>query len=212
MSGEKTRGSIFVAYSYNLYPKKDFRRIFEELEKSHQVTFIFADEVITNVHILEKIKSYIKSASFSIFDISDWNPNVALELGLAVGLDVDWYITFNPSAVQPPRTDVPSDIKGIDRIQYTSMTELGEKLTALIDQRFGLRKPPLDAYLDDLETRVSELLKKASEGGVGFTLIELKDHFGVDTKVLQIVVGRLGNKLSTTGQRKGTRYFWQKTK
>jgi len=32
---------------------------------------------------------------YCIFDISTWNPNVALEIGLAEGLGVDYYILLN---------------------------------------------------------------------------------------------------------------------
>jgi hypothetical protein len=74
---------IFVAYAYNIYPQADYRKIFAALEKTYGVKFIFADEKITNLHILQKIISYIDASDFSLFDISGWNPNVTLELGLA---------------------------------------------------------------------------------------------------------------------------------
>src|SRR5438093_277150 len=80
---------IFVAYSYNLYPKDDYRQPYAELAKAFNVKFVFADEKITTLHILQilqKIANYIRSARFGIYDISGWNPNVTLELGLAFGL------------------------------------------------------------------------------------------------------------------------------
>jgi hypothetical protein len=57
---------------------------------------------------------------FSIFDLSDWNPNGALELGLAQGLKKKpgktYYIVLNTR-----RSDnVPSDIQGVHRLEYTS--------------------------------------------------------------------------------------------
>jgi hypothetical protein len=69
---------IFVAYAYSLYDRRDYRRVFTGLEKTYGVKFIFADEKITNMHILQKIISYIKTSDFSLFDISGWNPNVTL--------------------------------------------------------------------------------------------------------------------------------------
>ena len=87
---------VFVAYAYGLYDKRDYRKVFANLERAFGVRFIFADEKITNMHILQKILSYIRSSDFSLFDISSWNPNVTLELGIALALSDDWYICFNP--------------------------------------------------------------------------------------------------------------------
>src|SRR3954469_12426683 len=88
--------SIFVAYAYNIYDRRDYRGVFVQLEKAYGVKFIFADEKITNMHILQKIISYIKASDFSLFDISGWNPNVTLELGVALAMSENWYICFNP--------------------------------------------------------------------------------------------------------------------
>jgi hypothetical protein len=78
------RKQVFVAYSYRLYPKADYRKVYKELEEKFDVTFIFADEKITNMHIMKKIETFIRGSDFSIFDISGWNPNVTLELGFAM--------------------------------------------------------------------------------------------------------------------------------
>jgi hypothetical protein len=43
---------IFVGYAYNLYDKRDYRRLYLNLEKAYRVKFIFADEKITNMHTL----------------------------------------------------------------------------------------------------------------------------------------------------------------
>ncbi len=43
---------IFVAYSYRLYDRADYRKVYTELEKAFNVKFVFADEKITNLHIL----------------------------------------------------------------------------------------------------------------------------------------------------------------
>jgi hypothetical protein len=46
--------------------------------KAYPVTFKFADEQITNQYILAKISNYIREHDISLFDITEWNPNVAL--------------------------------------------------------------------------------------------------------------------------------------
>lgn len=40
---------VFVAYSYKLYPKADYRKVYQEVSKAFQVDFVFADEKITNL-------------------------------------------------------------------------------------------------------------------------------------------------------------------
>jgi predicted nucleotide-binding protein len=138
-TGSADQRSIFVAYAYTLYDRRDYRKVFTSLENAFGVKFIFADEKITNMHIMQKIISYIQAADFSIYDISGWNPNVTLELGIGIGIGMmsqkDWYILVNPE--KTPNQEVPSDIKGIDRIQYTSFSDLEDRLAALLSQRYA---------------------------------------------------------------------------
>jgi DNA-binding transcriptional ArsR family regulator len=193
---------IFVAYSYKAYPAADYRRVFNEIAAEYEVSFVFADEKITNMHILQKIISYIRGSDFALFDISGWNPNVTLELGIAMASDEDWYIAFNPN--ETDIEEVPSDLRGIDRIQYTSYTELGEKLRALVEQRYPRRSEGIEAYLDDLRTSVRSLLGQQP----GMTMQELAEVLGVSVAVAQLAVRPLiGAELETTGRRKGTKYY-----
>jgi len=131
----RQKRKIFVAHPYNLYDNNDYRRIFVLLGQIYGVKFIFADEKITNMYLLEKIKDYIRDSDFSIFDISGWNPNVTLELGMALAeRDNDWYICFNPDMTD--FTEVPSDIRGIDRIEYRAFSELEKKVRSLLEERY----------------------------------------------------------------------------
>lgn len=196
--------SIFVAYAYNLYDKRDYRSVFTALEKTYGVKFLFADEKITNMHILQKIISYIKASDFSLFDISGWNPNVTLELGIALAISDKWYICFNPE--KTPVAEVPSDIKGIDRIQYTSFSELNEKLTVLLEQRYSKvqERQSIDEYMIALQTDVLNLLQKRP----GLKMNEIAKILNVSVRFAQVVVNPLlGKKLRVEGQRRGARYF-----
>ena len=196
--------SIFVAYAYNIYDRRDYRGVFSQLEKAYGVKFIFADEKITNMHILQKIISYIKASDFSLFDISGWNPNVTLELGVALAMSENWYICFNPEKTD--LADVPSDIKGIDRIQYKSFADLAEKLAALLEQRYPrvTERVPLDDYLENLKKEIVELIGKKP----GLRMEEIADIMRVNVKVAQMIVSPLvGASLRYEGQRRGARYF-----
>jgi hypothetical protein len=193
---------VFVAYSYREYPAEDYRRIFGEIEAEYDVAFVFADEKITNMHILQKIISYIRASDFALFDITGWNPNVTLELGFAMATSDSWYIAFNPA-----RTDldeVPADLRGIDRVQYGSFAELGAKLRALIEQQYPKRTASIDTYLEDLRTAVRQALSSQP----GMTVLELSELLGASVAVTQLAVRPLvGTELETTGRTRAMKYF-----
>lgn len=193
---------VFVAYSYKLYPKSDYRKIYKELERRYQVTFIFADEKITNMHIMKKIETFIRGSDFSVFDISGWNPNVTLELGFAMPLGDQWYIAIDPSKTETK--EVPSDLRGLDRIEYGSYSELGEKLGVLLDQRYPKRKDRgIEEYLEEQREAALKLLKDSP----GQTVISLGQLLGVEVPVVQMALRPVLDKLETRGQRKGTKYY-----
>jgi hypothetical protein len=66
--------------------------------------FLFADDRITRKEVLDKSIEVMGEADFGLFDITDWNPNVSLELGVAIGKDYSRYLLWNPAAEheQPP--------------------------------------------------------------------------------------------------------------
>lgn len=123
---------VFVAYPYKL--GDEYRIPFRQLERLFDVKFVFADDTITSRQILDKIRSFIDSSAFGIYDITGWNPNVTLELGLALGAGATVYIAINPTTV--PARDVPSDLRGIDRLQYSSLGELRRQLHSLLQSHF----------------------------------------------------------------------------
>jgi len=78
--------------------------------------WFYADTKLNTKHLLGILRSYVKAADYCLFDISTWNPNVALEIGLAEGEGVEYYILLNRKLT----AGVPADIQGIQRIEYTS--------------------------------------------------------------------------------------------
>ncbi len=199
----KLHKQIFVAYAYNVYDKQDYRKVFASLEKAYGIKFIFADEKITNMHILGKIRSYIGTSDFSLFDISGWNPNVTLELGIAIAQSDNWYILLNPEKTTVG--DVPSDIKGIDRIQYSSFTQLEEKLTALLEQSYPKEtRQPLDDYISILQKDVVRLL----QGSPGLKMKEIAEILKIRIQMAQVTIAPMvGKELRVEGKTRGARYF-----
>jgi hypothetical protein len=202
-STDQLQKQVFVAYAYNIYDRRDYRKAYSTLESTYGIKFIFADEKITNMHILQKISSYIRASDFSLFDISGWNPNVTLELGIAIDHSDNWYICFNPD--KTPMDDVPSDIKGLDRIQYKSFTELEEKLTALLEQRYPKQvRQPLDDYIRNMTEEVLLLVRRSP----GLRMEEIADILKINVKMAQVVMEPLiGAAVRVEGKTRGARYF-----
>jgi predicted nucleotide-binding protein len=194
---------IFVAYSYKLYPKADYRRVYSDLAKAFQIDFVFADEKITNLHILQKIANYIRESRFSIYDISGWNPNVTLELGLAFGLSEKAYI-----AIDPAKTDineVPSDLRGMDRIQYGSYSELQQGVERLLVQEFPVQPThDVENQLKQLRTQTVKLISDSE----GLKMNDIAKLLGVSIDMAKVIVRPLvGEQLRVEGVRRGARYY-----
>lgn len=123
---------VFVAYPYRI-SEAEYRGALNEVGKPYDVEWKYADERITNKHILAKIEAMMDEAEFSLFDITYWNANVTLELGLAKGKGLPHFILWNPSVEQ---NQPPADLGGIDRIQYRDYTELKTGVGRLLEQEF----------------------------------------------------------------------------
>jgi predicted nucleotide-binding protein len=194
---------VFVAYSYKLYPKADYRRVFNDLKAAFQVEFVFADEKITNLHILQKIVNYIRESRFGLYDISGWNPNVTLELGLAYGLAEKAYIAIDPSKTNVD--EVPADLRGLDRIQYASYADLSAGVEKLLLQEFPL------APTHDVENQLRQLRAQAvsaTADSEGLKIPDIAQLLGVSVDMAKVIVRPLvGDKLRIEGIKRGVRYY-----
>ncbi len=135
MARTRTRmPKVFVGHPFGgHFPVSKFRAIFQGLP----FTVVYGNTHLQTKHLLGIMKSNIAKADFSIFDLSGWNTNVALELGLAEGLGrkpaKSYYILLNTRKSK----EVPADIRGLQRLEYTSYdfksgSGLGEQLVRYI--------------------------------------------------------------------------------
>ena len=109
--------SVFVGCPYGgKFKFAEFRAALDRLP----FKWYYADTNLKTKQLLSILTTYINGVDFSLFDISFWNSNVSLELGLAEGLGRDYYILVNHE--QSRAKDVPSDLKGLQRIEYSSMS------------------------------------------------------------------------------------------
>ncbi|MCS0494344.1 hypothetical protein NVS89_04485 [Ancylobacter sp. MQZ15Z-1] len=201
----KKQKYVFVAYPYRIYNKNDYRKPYHEIAKAFSVTFVFADERISTLHILDKIRGHIRECEFGIYDITGWNPNVTLELGLALGLGEKAFIAFDPKKTE--LKEVPSDVQGIDRIQYDSFYSLGEQLTRLIGQEFPIqRRHEAQGQMEKLRQETLDLIAKAGLEGIGVSTIA--EALGANVELIKVVVRPMvGKELFAKGKKRGTKYL-----
>lgn len=124
---------VFVAYPYAL---SGYREAIATAGEG-LVRLVYADETITNKHILDKITDLMTESDLCIFDLTEWNQNVALELGIAIGWKLNYRVLLGPSK----RTDVFSDMKGWDQLRYADTDELCQKLDALFRHEDTFTRP-----------------------------------------------------------------------
>lgn len=194
--------TVFVACPYTLFPLDDYKAVFSAVKRTYDIDFKFADEQITNQYILSKITNYTRESDISIYDVTGWNANVALDLGIAVGLNRRYFILLNTKI--DVNKDVPSDIKGIDRIQYASNQELEAKLIFLIKQEIKTSNKS-DSAFESVKRRVSDVLTAKP----GQKLAELSEVISEDKTLVQSVVRAMviNGELTTKGQKKGMSYY-----
>ena len=135
--------NVFVGHPFaNRFPTEEIQKNIQELP----FKVVYGNTDLQTEHLLDVMRANVTKADFSIFDLSDCNPNVALELGLAQGLrktpGKPYYILLNTRR----SANVPSDIQGIQRLEYTSYdykpaAGLGDQLiTYVVSKQYWVKK------------------------------------------------------------------------
>jgi hypothetical protein len=112
---------VFVGFQFNSdhYKTPSLKLMIQEALQTFDLIPFFADEHYEPVHISCEICHAIQEGSVSIFEISDSNPNVMFELGVAYMLDKVAILLARRGS---PGTHI-SDIAGIHRIEYDDLIE-----------------------------------------------------------------------------------------
>ncbi|MHB1613827.1 MAG: hypothetical protein ACYCYA_05815 [Actinomycetes bacterium] len=192
---------IFVAYPWALHEDRtSYKRAYTGMERALNVKFVFAEERVSTGTVLEKIIAMIESAAFGIYDVSSWNANVTLEYGVARGLGAEAYIAFNPSLTD--LGDVPSDVRGYDRLQYSDLDDLSASVESLVVQVLGTGAARQADPLEDDRLRLVEVIRH-NPGRTARQLAELTS-FKID--YVQLLLRRSAGELTTTGATRATKY------
>jgi len=192
---------VFVAYPWNLYDDRGaYKEAYTKLEKALAIKFVFAEERVSTGHVLEKIIDMINDAAFGIYDVSAWNANVTLEYGVARGLNAKAYIAFNPDKTDVG--DVPSDVKGYDRLQYTTLAELSKNVSQLVAQELGAGVPVADP-LEGLGNQLIAQIRKTP----GSTVNQLATALELRVDLVKLLLMRTTSQWTTSGATRGTKYY-----
>jgi hypothetical protein len=191
---------IFVAYPWTLYEDRTaYKRAFTSMQTALNVKFVFAEQRVSTGTILEKIVEMIESAAFGIYDVSQWNANVTLEYGVALGLGSKAFIAFNPERTD--LGDVPSDVRGYDRLQYRDLDELSAAVEDVVVQELGTGGTAIDALEVDRRELVALVASNPNQ-----TVRQLAELSGYRKDYVQLLLRRSTSEVSSSGATRGTRY------
>lgn len=121
---------VFMGYPYTPpLPQDDYRAVTSELQSELPVRlWYFLDEVTTQ-EMMRKIWRAILRSDLALFDISGGNPNVALEMGMALAIGRRCIPLLKTNEPNPLGT---ADLGYTERAEYTSRETLKIKLRDLV--------------------------------------------------------------------------------
>lgn len=118
----------FEAHSFTTSQMDDLRGAIEEIFESENLREFrnlkpyHPEEEVKRKIILCKICEKIRSTRFGFYEISDQNPNVMLELGMAIAFGKPSIIIVKEGY------KIPSNLRGVDSVKYKSLKDLKQKL------------------------------------------------------------------------------------
>lgn len=132
----KTR-EFFFAHEFSGANLKRLRKTINQAFKQTPFSAKYPDKetIVSKGPLLSRIEEYILSTEFGIYDICSGkkglggiNPNVVLELGIAIGANKDCYIIVKKSKAAKIFNKQLSDLAGFDRIQYSDLDDLERQI------------------------------------------------------------------------------------
>jgi hemerythrin len=121
------KNQVFVGMPFNDKYEDAFTYAIKEVFERNGFSIYRADYSTDTIDIMCKICAELQSSNILIFNISDSNPNVMLEVGLSYGLGKKILL------IKDKETKPISDISGIEYIEYTHAGNLQQKLLKFIE-------------------------------------------------------------------------------
>jgi hypothetical protein len=139
MQSELVRPMTKLPAAFLGYPF-DLKWIRESVERAAQgvVKIVVASDVVRGKPLLIKIKDMMEESDLCLFDLTSHNPNVAVELGVAQGLGLEYLVSYCTDPIHNPRPDRASpifaDMEGWDAIRYSDAAGLERELRARLPE------------------------------------------------------------------------------
>jgi hypothetical protein len=207
---------VFVGCNYEKLPFPDYRDVFREVQNAEQrVRFFFADARITNQSIMQKVRDNILNCDVGLYDVTFRNPNVMMELGIAIGAMKYWNILYNPKqdrsterrgwfARPAPNDPMPANLRGYEYLEYRDRSQLKAALEAWAQQTLD-HSPHLAHRWANTANGVLDLLRLQPD----LSMTEIASRTGVEVPMARLTVTELRKKglVRTNGKKgMGTRY------
>jgi hypothetical protein len=126
---------IFVAYPYAI---EHYRAQLALSLVNPPFELVYADEHVINDHVLRKIEAMLDECDLALFDLTGANPNVNLELGIAINAKHPYVVAVHKDFAHK----LNADIQGWDGIRYETVEQLGQVLRDRIEHnRVPTRQP-----------------------------------------------------------------------
>lgn len=199
----KNLRQILVSYAQRLHPKAEYRGVFEELAKAFSAKFVFLDESPLSLEVPQRFVTVLRASRFGIFDVSGWDPNVLLELGIALGLNERTCVVAQAGKAADGRT--PTDLRGLERVQYNSYAELQDYLFKLLSDELPVpRSHEVERQVEALREHALELI----HGQHGLRINDIANLLGVSVDMAKLIVKPLvGSQVRLEGAARGARYY-----
>lgn len=151
----QTKKKLFVAYPWDMYIKNMYEDIFKELFEEWDIRHgsevalknTDASEVEKfmnrNKHLYDIFASAIGKSDFFIADVTGTNPNVMLELGVAIQLNKNVLIVTSNEL-----KNLPFDISGIRVSKYNDKEELKTIIRGELETFEKIRSQTFTKYFD----------------------------------------------------------------
>jgi hypothetical protein len=119
--------SFFVGFPFKPQYAKDLKENIDYVARQLNLEPLYPVETQKKGVILCKVCREIQETDFSVFDITERNPNVLLEVGLAFGFGKEVILLNNPAYAEELKKSYPIDLSGILIVQYDATSDIKGK-------------------------------------------------------------------------------------
>jgi hypothetical protein len=119
--------TFFVGFPFKPHYTKDLKEKIDHVAKQLNLKPLYPAETQKKGIILCKVCKEIQETDFSVFDITERNPNVMLEVGLAFGFGKEVILLNNPAYAEELKKGYPIDLSGVLIVQYSATSDIKDK-------------------------------------------------------------------------------------